>query len=162
MDEPEPRIGDVVYVDGRRTTVDRLCEDSGTWLSNGQTVCASQLRHLTGRTWELVRPVTHAERQARILADIKRERDAQDARFGVQDLPHGTGGVRLRRLADTHRDECDYAFDHGEGTFRHVLMEEVYEAMAETHPATLRAELIQAGAVIVKFIEAIDRAGEST
>ncbi|WP_406324080.1 hypothetical protein [Streptomyces niveus] len=104
--------------------------------------------------------MNHTERQARILADIKRERDAQDAIFGVQDLPYGTGG-QFTRQADEARRLCDRAFDRGEGTFRHVLLEEVYEAMAETDPIPLRAELIQAGAVIVKFIEAIDRAGEN-
>lgn len=105
--------------------------------------------------------IAHAERQARILADIKRERDAQDAIFGVQDLPYGTGPL-FAESARMHRDDCDRAFAEGRGTFRHVLIEEVFEALAETDPAPLRAELIQAGAVIVKFIEAIDRAGEST
>ncbi|WP_329168330.1 hypothetical protein OG709_29980 [Streptomyces sp. NBC_01267] len=95
--------------------------------------------------------------QARVLADVKRERDAQDAIFGVQDLPDGTGGPLYECMANTVRQECDRAFEVGRGTFGDVFLEEVYEAMAETDPAKLRAELIQVVAVGVKWIEAIDR-----
>lgn len=104
---------------------------------------------------------TNKERQARILAQVAAERDAQDALFGVQDLPYGTGDEWLRAMADVSRTECDEAFSAGAGTFRHVFLEEVYEAMAEDDPVKLRAELIQAIAVGVKIVEAIDRA-EST
>lgn len=101
---------------------------------------------------------TNSERQSRILADIKRERDAQDALFGVQDLPNGTGEPYYTACADALRFECDRAFDEGRGTYRHVFLEEVFEAMAESDPVTLRAELIQAISVGVKWVEAIDRA----
>ena len=97
------------------------------------------------------------ERQINIVADVLRERDAQDAKFGVQDLPYGTGDEWLQAMADVSRNECDEAFAAGQGTFRHVFLEEVYEAMAETDPVKLRAELIQAIAVGVKIVEAIDR-----
>ncbi|MFJ5103198.1 hypothetical protein [Streptomyces sp. NPDC088554] len=99
---------------------------------------------------------THHGRQARILDDVRRERDAQDARFGVQDLPDGTHDV-FRSLANQHRDNCDAAFKGGNGTYRHVFLEEVFEAVAETDPVRLRAELIQAIAVGVKWVEGIDR-----
>ncbi|WP_326742615.1 hypothetical protein [Streptomyces sp. NBC_01768] len=92
-----------------------------------------------------------------VLADIATERAAQDAIFGVQNLPDGTGTNTFYREAHEHRRMCDRAFERGEGTFRHVFLEEVYEAMAETDPAKLRAELVQAVAVGVKWIEAIDR-----
>ncbi|MFB7188437.1 hypothetical protein ACFCZT_24710 [Streptomyces sp. NPDC056230] len=92
-----------------------------------------------------------------VLADITTERAAQDAIFGEQNLPDGTDGYRYRSLADTARLACDAAFDKGRGTFRHVFLEEVYEAMAESDPVRLRAELVQAVAVGVKWIEAIDR-----
>jgi hypothetical protein len=97
------------------------------------------------------------ERQINIVTDVLRERDAQDAKFGVQDLPYGTGDEWLQAMADVSRNECDEAFAAGQGTFRHVFLEEVYEAMAETDPVKLRAELIQAIAVGVKIVEAIDR-----
>ncbi|WP_405560632.1 hypothetical protein [Streptomyces sp. NBC_01180] len=106
-------------------------------------------------------------KQEDILREIKRERDAQDAIFGVQDLPDGTGPDRLdvlgrgmdtfNELADAHREACDIAFKYDYVTFRHVFLEEVYEAMAEKDPAKLRAELIQAIAVGVKWVESIDR-----
>ncbi|MEV4971983.1 hypothetical protein [Streptomyces scopuliridis] len=97
---------------------------------------------------------THHIRQARILEDVMAERDAQDAQFGVQDLPDGTGGPYFEAAADLHRRECDAARTC---TFRHVFLEEVFEAMAETDPVKLRAELIQAISVGVKWVEAIDR-----
>jgi hypothetical protein len=83
----------------------------------------------------------HVTRQRRILDDIVAERDAQDALFGVQDLPDGTRADRFRPMADLNRRACDEAFRRQEGTYRHVFLEEVYEALAET----------------VKWIEAIDR-----
>lgn len=92
-----------------------------------------------------------------VLADIAAERAAQDALFGEQNLPDGTGSNTFYREAHEHRRLCDKAFALGEGTFRHVFLEEVYEALAESDPAKIRAELVQAVAVGVKWIEAIDR-----
>ncbi|MEU3986097.1 hypothetical protein AB0F77_39575 [Streptomyces sp. NPDC026672] len=104
----------------------------------------------------------HRVRQLKIVDDVLNERDAQDARFGVQDLPYGTGDDWLQAMAHVSRNECDRAFAAGKGTFRDVFLEEVYEAMAESDPVKLRAELIQAVAVGVKIIEAIDRAAEGS
>lgn len=103
---------------------------------------------------------TDEQRQRWILDDVIDERIEQDLKFGVQDLPYGTGDEWLRAMADVSRSECDEAFARGQGTFRHILLEEVYEALAETDPAKLRAELIQVIAVGVKIVEAIDRAAE--
>jgi hypothetical protein len=100
--------------------------------------------------------VGHELRQGRILREIAEERDAQDALFGVQDLPDGTG-PEFTDAANMARDACDAAFSSKRGTFRHVFIEEVYEAFAESDPAKLRAELVQAVAVGVKWIEGIDR-----
>lgn len=99
----------------------------------------------------------HVRRQNKILADIVTERDAQDALFGVQDLPDGTGGPVMVDRANEARDQCDYLFSVGAGDYRAVFLEEVYEALAESDPAKLRAELVQAVAVGVKWLEAIDR-----
>ncbi|MFJ9213021.1 hypothetical protein [Streptomyces sp. NPDC102264] len=98
-----------------------------------------------------------ANRQARILEDVRRERDAQDALFGIQDMPDGTGITGDKERADGARHLCNAMFERGEGTFRDVFYEEVMEALAESDPVKLRAELIQATAVGVKWIEAIDR-----
>lgn len=102
-------------------------------------------------------PAGHGFRQRRILDDIVRERDAQDALFGVQDLPDGTGGPVMVDRANEARVQCDYLFSVGAGDFRAVFLEEVYEAMAESDPTKLRAELVQAVAAGVKWLEAIDR-----
>ncbi|MEU3729977.1 hypothetical protein AB0E81_11290 [Streptomyces sp. NPDC033538] len=105
-------------------------------------------------------------RQLKILDEILNERDAQDALFGRQDdLPNGTGTAATpaaESLANLYRDTCDAAFAAGEGTFRHVFLEEVFEAMAESDPANLRAELLQVVAVGVKWIEAIDKQQEAS
>lgn len=99
----------------------------------------------------------HAARQSRILLEIAAERAAQDAIFGVQDLPDGTGITGDTERANSARHVCDVMLERGEGTYRDVFYEEVMEALAESDPAKLRAELVQAVAVGVKWIEAIDR-----
>lgn len=92
-----------------------------------------------------------------VLAEIATERAAQDAIFRQQDLPDGTGITGDEDRASSARHVCDVVFELGEGTYRDVFYEEVCEAFAESDPAKLRAELVQAVAVGVKWIEAIDR-----
>ncbi|MGP3965157.1 hypothetical protein ACTWPT_55335 [Nonomuraea sp. 3N208] len=105
---------------------------------------------------------------ARVLADVTAERAAQDERWGMQELPDGTGGERTAAESDLVRDETDSAAPYGEDCGdevparirdqrRHVLAEEVLEAFAETDPGRLRAELIQVAAVAVKWTQALDR-----
>jgi hypothetical protein len=93
----------------------------------------------------------------RVLADIQTEREAQDEKWGEQNHPDGTGGIFSVFSADDARARCQAAFAAGNGTWRHVLDEEIAEAYAETDPALLRVELIQAAAVIAAWIEALDR-----
>lgn len=95
-------------------------------------------------------------RQAMILAEIARERDAQDIKFPNQgDLPDGTGGEHSRMVANMARWQCQ---EMGAAvTWKAILREEYAEAMAEEDPAKLRAELIQVAAVCVKWIEYLDR-----
>lgn len=99
----------------------------------------------------------HTARQVAILLEIQDERAAQDALFGVQDIPDGTGLTGDKERADRARHVCDVMFERGNGTYRDVFYEEVMEALAESDPAKLRAELVQAVAVGVKWLEAIDR-----
>jgi hypothetical protein len=93
---------------------------------------------------------------ADVLDDLATERRAQHAIFGEQNLSNGTGS-QFKAMADAYRKECDDAFDRGEGTWRHVLLEEVAEALAESDPVRLRAELVQAIAVGTAWVECIDR-----
>lgn len=98
----------------------------------------------------------------RVLADITAEREAQHARWGVQHhLPDGTGAA-WHDAADTAREACERASATGQLTWRHILLEEVAEALAETSPALLREELVQVGAVVAQWLQAIDQRNNAT
>lgn len=90
-----------------------------------------------------------------ILTQIGEERERQDITHGAeQNLPDGTGfGATRQSLLNMAR----FRNDDGRATWATVLEEEFYEALLETDPAKLRAELIQTAAVCVKWIEALDR-----
>lgn len=101
---------------------------------------------------------THARRT--IFVEVDAERGRQDAKFGPQSWPNGTGRIGDRIRADAARAGCDVAAMRGDVTWRHIFYEEVREALAETDPAKIRAELIQALAVAVHWIEDIDAKAE--
>jgi hypothetical protein len=88
---------------------------------------------------------------------IDAERQAQLAKWGDQQHPDGTGLVGDDKRADNARAVCQYAAKHGAVTWRDILWEEIAEALAETDPAKLRAELIQCGAVIAAWVSDLDR-----
>jgi hypothetical protein len=91
------------------------------------------------------------------LADIADERERQDERWGEQNHADGTGGKYDVILAGAARRACQYEAGAGHPTWRSILFEEVAEAIAETDPAALRAELVQVAAVAAAWIEGIDR-----
>ncbi|MER6532999.1 hypothetical protein ABT215_04090 [Streptomyces sp900105755] len=93
----------------------------------------------------------------RVLADVALERKRQDERWREQNHPDGTGLPVYQHAARRYRDQADRNAALGVLTWRDVLLEETYEALAEADPVRLRAELIQAVAVGVAWIEAIDR-----
>ena len=106
-----------------------------------------------------------------VLLDVLHERAEQDAKWGEQNHPDGTGpdAFVLRRtdinldlrtgyeLARIFRHTCDEKHKKGEGTWLDILLEEAFEASGEETPAALRRELIQVAAVAVAWVEAIDR-----
>ncbi|MER7213145.1 hypothetical protein ABT340_39290 [Streptosporangium sp. NPDC000239] len=92
-----------------------------------------------------------------IEEELRAERARQDARWGEQNHPDGTGLPIYQHSAHRHREHAERAAAAGVLAWRDILQEEVYEALAEGDPATLRAELIQVAAVAVAWIEAIDR-----
>lgn len=94
---------------------------------------------------------------APVLAEVQAERERQDARWGEQNHRDGTGSLTQVLEADKAREGCQAAFARGDGTWMHVLIEEVFEAFAEDDPSKVRAELVQAAAVAVAWIAAIDR-----
>ncbi len=88
---------------------------------------------------------------------ILAERERQRAKWGDQShLPNGTGGLYREMLRDSAQVDCNLAIDEGNVTWRHILAEEVAEALAESDRDRLRAELVQVAAVCVQWIEAID------
>lgn len=93
-----------------------------------------------------------------VVREVVLERFRQDAKWGEQNHPDGTGPtIPTLNAAEQARHECDYAHRNGTGTWRHILAEEVAEAFAESDPARLREELLQVAAVAVAWVEAIDR-----
>ena len=91
-----------------------------------------------------------------ILAAIADERAAQDAKWGVTDLPSGAGDAWLG-ATQASRARCDEADANGTTTWAMVLEEETLEALSESDPAKLREELLQVAAVAVAWIESLDR-----
>lgn len=95
---------------------------------------------------------------AKAVDAIWRERVAQDLKWGEQNHPDGTGLTLMSRYdADVARDACERAFAEGYGTFKHILIEEVYEALAESDKEALKTELIQVAAVAVAWVEKLIR-----
>lgn len=98
----------------------------------------------------------------RVFLDIDAERDRQELKFGVVNLPNGTGNRGYIIQARNSRAECQTAAFRGDVSWALVLREEVYEALeiVEIEPEDtdkLRAELVQVAAVAANWIECIDR-----
>jgi hypothetical protein len=93
-----------------------------------------------------------------VLRDVRQERDRQDARWGEQNHPSGTEASPMNELSrDYAIAECDTLARAGKVTWRHILAEEVAEAVAEPEGPTLRAELLQVAAVALAWVQCIDR-----
>jgi hypothetical protein len=92
-----------------------------------------------------------------VLEEIRAERARQDARWGVQNHPDGTGDSYWRQHADSQRTMVQHEASAGRSNWTNILREEIYEAFAEDDPAKLRTELVQVAAVAAAWIEAIDR-----
>lgn len=99
----------------------------------------------------------------RVMADVTRERARQDELWGEQNHRDGTGpdgtvmGVSFASLAEMMRAATNQAARNGTLAWVHIFGEEALEAIAESDPAKLRAELIQVAAVAVAWAAAIDR-----
>ena len=97
-----------------------------------------------------------------VLAAVADERLRQDERWGEQNHPDGTGHYEDGDAAKADRLKIQYAIASQNGVlnWRLILLEEVYEALAESDPERLREELIQVAAVAVAWAECIDRRGK--
>lgn len=94
--------------------------------------------------------------QARILRHVMEERVRQDGIWGEQNHPDGTSALYVKPAQIAKMTTARRAAE-GKVTWVDIFHEEVMEAFAETDPEKLRAELVQAVAVGVAWIEAIDR-----
>lgn len=94
---------------------------------------------------------------AGVAREVIQERVRQEAKWGQQNHPDGTGVPSMQAAAERSRLVCDLNFRRGKGSWADILREEFHEALAEADPANLREELIQVAAVAVAWVEAIDR-----
>ncbi|MEV6875802.1 hypothetical protein [Amycolatopsis sp. NPDC051128] len=109
--------------------------------------------------------LTISPRTAAILDRIAAERARQDALWGEQNHPDGTGpdvevaGLSRRASDAAHaaRFTTEIARAEGRLTWLHILREEVYEGFAEAVVTDLFEELIQVAATAACWAEAIER-----
>jgi glutaredoxin len=112
-----------------------------------------------------------------VLDEVAAERERQTMKWGEQNHPDGTGPDSTPLFANTAtgiadddeahlirdmlkgRTDWRFSIDGGDrpGTWTDILLEEVFEALAEANAAKLRTELIQVAAVATQWVEAIDR-----
>lgn len=102
-----------------------------------------------------------------VLEEIAAERARQNAKWGEQNHPDGTGAEtepvplwRADDFAEWAKNKTDLMARFGTVTWRDILLEEVAEALEEEDADALRAELIQVAAVATQWVEAIDRRRE--
>lgn len=92
------------------------------------------------------------------LNDIVHEQQAQVDTWGVQDHLDGITNLALAKAArDAAKARCDRHAREGAVTWKDILLEEVFEALAEEDPELLKAELIQVAAVAASWADAIER-----
>ena len=107
-----------------------------------------------------------------VLADVTEERERQDAKWGtdrdirsVPEIPCDIGDVlipTITELIGIPSEErakrcCDENFRQGTGSWAHIAVEELAEAVEAKTDAERRAELVQLAAVVVAWIENLDR-----
>jgi hypothetical protein len=101
-----------------------------------------------------------------VLIEIQQERVRQDQKWGEQNHPDGTGpdepllgmySYDYEYLATMAKEATDTHAAAGICTFADILLEEVFEALAEADQDKLRKELIQVAAVATQWAQKIDR-----
>ncbi|QDG64499.1 hypothetical protein NIBR502771_02140 [Pseudarthrobacter sp. NIBRBAC000502771] len=112
---------------------------------------------------------------SKALLEVANERIQQTAKWGEQNHQNGTGPetyplgeMDSLTYAELGEDEAvelaavaklatDKNARRGSVTWKDILLEEVFEALAEADHIKLKAELIQVAAVAVQWVEAIER-----
>lgn len=100
---------------------------------------------------------------AQIMLEVAAERVSQDDKWGApKDVPNGTGadatllGYSFIELRNMVQSFVDTAAERHTSTMAAVLLEEVFEALAEDDDVRLREELVQVAAVAAKWVRIID------
>ena len=93
----------------------------------------------------------------KIFEDIREERKRQNEKWGEQNHPMLNGRFTIEAMT-----EKLYMYKALNEILKNpnwysILLEEVYEAFAETKPEKQREEMIQVAAVAVQIIEYLDR-----
>ena len=111
-----------------------------------------------------------------IFEAIKEERERQEKKWGQQNHPildqvllSREGSCVPERMCEEYeiptewraKSLCNGNFSRGTGTYMHILIEEVSEAVScLSDTESMRKELIQCAAVVVAMIESLDRNGK--
>jgi hypothetical protein len=154
------------------------CDDCGTTVKADYLVSTNMTKaerlevarkHLRAQGWRCdefgdVCPSCERPPAAAVLAEVAAERLRQDATWGEQNHRDGTGPDRVwaftgpaSYVADCARQQTQQLAADGHVTWTDIALEEFAEALAESDPERLRAELVQVAAVAVAWVEAIDR-----
>jgi len=122
---------------------------------------AVDIRTVPGQTPESVQQDIE-----KILDEIKAERVRQDAKWGEQNHPSISLGIdgpqaqadfyRIPREAKA-KEMCEANARAGTVSYTHIALEEFCEAVEAPDDKARREELVQLAAVVVAWIEAIDR-----
>ena len=111
------------------------------------------MRRIAEKVAELV------NKETPMTAALQAELDRAHALHGdCHHLPDGTGASHYRDAANTARDVCDTL--GSAATWRHILTEEFWEALAESDPDLLTAELLQVATVALRWVDAIAARGQ--
>lgn len=105
-----------------------------------------------------------------VLEEIAKERQRQDDKWGEQNHPSVDHKLKARgpeRLCEEYeipsesraKFMCDLADERKELTWAHIAVEELSEVVAAPDEQKRREELVQLAAVVVAWIERIDRGG---
>jgi hypothetical protein len=92
-----------------------------------------------------------------IFDDVAYERARQDAKWGEQRHPDGTGGEYFKQLERDARMDYEYASKDKSITWALILREEVYEALSASSLKDLDEELNQVMAVAAAWRQDIAR-----
>jgi hypothetical protein len=108
-----------------------------------------------------------------VLGEVAAERARQDEKWGEQNHLDGTGPLEqpiaaidglieagqafAPAIRDAAKEVTDRRAQNCSVTWTDILLEEVFEALAEEDLVKLRTELIQTAAVAVQWVSAIDR-----